>query len=878
MKKLLFVLASIAMLSLVALSAAIAFAPEHVHSYTSEITKEATCDNGGEITYTCSCGYYAVIKQGATGHSFTNYVSDNNATCTEDGTKTAKCDNCDATKTLPANNTAKGHAPAEAVQENVVNASCSDDGSYESVVYCVNGCGLEYSRETVIVEATGEHVYATETERVDATCTEDGYVIMACGCEATERTELPATGHSYGAPTYAWSDDYSSCVATEVCLNDASHTVTKEGTVTSVTTPSTCKEAGKTVYTATFDAEGYETQTAEAELPLGEHTKATIPAVAPLCVYDGLSEGSYCSACGEIIVAQTVVPATGSAHTWNGTSCTTCNAVKFEAETFEIINKTTDKAMVGNEGKGAEATNYPSGDAFIFNLQYALGTTLKFEVNSSVDQTVQMSFSMGIRQYVMTPSESFVLKVNGEVCEFAAVEFPIFTTIQYFEWTELMVATIDLKAGNNVIEFTRTQSDHALNFDYVAIRPLGGTVADPREVNGHSYTNWSFATDPDYETAGSASSYCDYCRIVKTVDLPVVSAENGYKQLSYGVKSVWIYTTNEGYEIRVEVLEEAKKFTYNVTATDDVFSSFVDNNGPATATGRSTNKDSNSYGTFYELTQGATFNLKVNASQATEAVLVLKLCANSGGEPYYYQNIMKNVSVTGGGQTVAGVVNAGNVILPSNWKAADAIAVEIATINLQAGENIITFTMGDLNINIAGVEILAFADITHEPTKVNYGGKIADFDPFIAENGGSVAAGTQAPKKTAEGNSNGIYYEKNNTGATFTMTVTVEQDIDVILQLDMTSTNNKAYAISSILSSVTSKDATGANNQVVLNATGSVTTKGWNAANDVKADYATISLKKGTNTITFVFGSNNLNISGVYLICNCDLVFGAKEN
>ena len=43
------------------------------------------------------------------GHSFTNYVSDNNATCTEDGTKTAKCDRCDATDTIPDPGTAKGH-------------------------------------------------------------------------------------------------------------------------------------------------------------------------------------------------------------------------------------------------------------------------------------------------------------------------------------------------------------------------------------------------------------------------------------------------------------------------------------------------------------------------------------------------------------------------------------------------------------------------------------------------------------------------------------------------------------------------------------------------------------------------------------------------
>ena len=38
----------------------------------------------------------------ALGHSFTNYVSDGNATCTADGTKTAKCDRgCGATDTIP---------------------------------------------------------------------------------------------------------------------------------------------------------------------------------------------------------------------------------------------------------------------------------------------------------------------------------------------------------------------------------------------------------------------------------------------------------------------------------------------------------------------------------------------------------------------------------------------------------------------------------------------------------------------------------------------------------------------------------------------------------------------------------------------------------
>lgn len=52
----------------------------HEHNYIETVTTEPTCETDGEATYTCdSCGdtYTEVIK--ATGHSFTNYVSNNDA-------------------------------------------------------------------------------------------------------------------------------------------------------------------------------------------------------------------------------------------------------------------------------------------------------------------------------------------------------------------------------------------------------------------------------------------------------------------------------------------------------------------------------------------------------------------------------------------------------------------------------------------------------------------------------------------------------------------------------------------------------------------------------------------------------------------------------
>jgi len=71
------------------------------HDYDSVITLP-NCTTIGFTTHTCVfCGdSYTDSEVEAAGHSFTNYVSDGNATTESDGTKTAKCDNCEETDTV----------------------------------------------------------------------------------------------------------------------------------------------------------------------------------------------------------------------------------------------------------------------------------------------------------------------------------------------------------------------------------------------------------------------------------------------------------------------------------------------------------------------------------------------------------------------------------------------------------------------------------------------------------------------------------------------------------------------------------------------------------------------------------------------------------
>ena len=67
--------------------------PVHVHNYEKQITNP-TCEKGGFTLYICACkSEYKSDFVDATGHKYTNYISDNNATLEKDGTKTALCDN-----------------------------------------------------------------------------------------------------------------------------------------------------------------------------------------------------------------------------------------------------------------------------------------------------------------------------------------------------------------------------------------------------------------------------------------------------------------------------------------------------------------------------------------------------------------------------------------------------------------------------------------------------------------------------------------------------------------------------------------------------------------------------------------------------------------
>ena len=86
---------------------------ECTHSFSNYVSNnDATCTQNGTKTTTCSwCGVTQTVTDegSALGHSFSNYVSNNDATCTQDGTKAATCGRCGVTQNITDDGSALGH-------------------------------------------------------------------------------------------------------------------------------------------------------------------------------------------------------------------------------------------------------------------------------------------------------------------------------------------------------------------------------------------------------------------------------------------------------------------------------------------------------------------------------------------------------------------------------------------------------------------------------------------------------------------------------------------------------------------------------------------------------------------------------------------------
>ena len=233
------------------------------HTVVTDAAVAATCTetglSAGSHCSVCNAIITAQTVVPATGHSYTSKVT-TAATCTASGVKTYSCSKCNHsyTETIAA----IGHTE---VADKAVAATCTTAGKTEGS-HC-STCNAVIKAQTT-VPAKG-HTEVKDAA-VAATCTTEGKTegshCSVCNTVTKAQTTVPATGHSY---------------------------------TSKVTTAATCTAEGVKTYTCSKCGDSY-----TEIIPAPGHTVVVDAAVPATCTNSGLTDGSHCSVCNVILVAQ----------------------------------------------------------------------------------------------------------------------------------------------------------------------------------------------------------------------------------------------------------------------------------------------------------------------------------------------------------------------------------------------------------------------------------------------------------------------------------------------------------------------------------------------------------------------------------------------
>ena len=325
------------------------------HDEVEHEAQTPTCTEIGWDAYvTCTrCDYTTYVEIPALGHDKIIH-SAQAPTCTEIGWEAyLTCSRCDYT--TYAEIPAKGHGMVLSVP--AVAATCQKEGVIAHF-YCVD-CGANFADAdaTQVLESVAapidpeNHAFATEGEVTAATCKAEGKVVYPCenkGCEETKVEILPVDpeGHVWdeGVPYKNHSCNSASYMRYTCTLCGAHNDVVVREQHFRVPIadeiPATCTTDGMTsgwkcekcdefwIPQEVIPALGHDwndnlpcqsetSACARCDLHFDtkqEHLVVVDEAVAATCTTTGLTEGSHCGYCGEVLVAQEEIPMTE--HNW----------------------------------------------------------------------------------------------------------------------------------------------------------------------------------------------------------------------------------------------------------------------------------------------------------------------------------------------------------------------------------------------------------------------------------------------------------------------------------------------------------------------------------------------------------------------------------
>lgn len=259
---------------------------------------------------------------------------------------------------------------------------------------------------------------------IPATCTEDGtkkYICTDCGEEWKEGPVIPvpAIGHKYENPIFDWSADNKTSTLSLTCANDASHVVTYSAVVDSKEKEAaTCIKKGITTYIASY--EDYQEVKDVQDIPIdSENHKVVVDkAVEATCTETGLTEGSHCSDCNEILAEQKIILAKGHGDTiiknaksatttetgYTGdTYCSVCGEMLCTGDIIEKIPLKVQKITVS--AKAAKTVS--------FKVSKLKKKSASFSISAKAKGTISYKVSKGSGKYISVSSKGKVMVKKG---------------------------------------------------------------------------------------------------------------------------------------------------------------------------------------------------------------------------------------------------------------------------------------------------------------------------------------------------------------------------------------------------------------------------------------------------------------------------------
>ena len=306
----------------------------HYHHYVSEVTKEATCTEEGEITYTCTATngtcdkktYTEVIPKKA--HSYGNWVIEKEATETETGLKRHTCTVCGSYETdiIPIKGSSGGTdtpdvpVTTDSQVQNFTTSGMTSDfytitGSTSTGKGSVTYNGLTLTTCLKMESKTNITFKAPSKGKLTlvfgGTTSASGKTVNVNGTAATIGTDnIVTVDVAAGNVTVTKGDAINLfyMVYTPDGTTEETHT---HNYVSKVTKEATCTEAGVLTYTCTSTTGTCDKKTYTEAIPATGHkfsTEWTID-VAPTDTTPG-SKSHHCTVC-DAKTDVTEIPATG---------------------------------------------------------------------------------------------------------------------------------------------------------------------------------------------------------------------------------------------------------------------------------------------------------------------------------------------------------------------------------------------------------------------------------------------------------------------------------------------------------------------------------------------------------------------------------------